>query len=64
MAVEELLNNVEMGLTNDSPDIWIEGPEKQEKDFINLLTMNNDALTKARRIRTIKGRTNRFKIAR
>ena len=55
---------MEMGLTNDSPDIWIEGPEKQEKDFINLLTMNNDALTKARRIRTIKGRTNRFKIAR
>ncbi len=30
-VVEDSLNNVEMGLTNDSPDIWIEGPEKQEK---------------------------------
>ena len=50
-----------MGLTNDSSDIWIEGPEKQEKDFINLLTMNNDALTKAI-IRTIKGRTYRLKL--
>ena len=51
-----------MGLTNDCPDIWIEGPKKQEKDLKNLMSMNNGALTKAL-IRIIKGRTYRFKPA-